>query len=181
MNRGTKTFVAVVLFGALWGVLEAVLGGALAYFPFRGAIMSNIALFLVALGISSSRNYHTGIYMGLIASTLKLTDTFILGVPVLSQTIIAPASAILIESLLFPLVLYRMRFLEHKRLFVAGPVANFMAFVVISLLFVHRGFVGTAGAMLLKSVVSIAGSAFICPLADLLGSKLEKQVSTISL
>ncbi|MGB9561611.1 MAG: hypothetical protein ACPL6C_02240 [bacterium] len=173
-----KALLIAFEWGIIWGIFEATLGGALSYFPYRGAIMSNIALGLVAYGIARSKDYRAALFMGIIASLTKLTDSFILGVPVLSKVIIAPATAIIIESFVFSFVFRFMGFLEHKRLYIAGPVAIMISFAIISPFFVYKGFVENWAIMIMKVAPAVGISVFVCPLMDHLERRLEAGETT---
>lgn len=158
--------IMALKWGLIWGILEATLGGALRYFPYRGAIMSNIALGLISTAIAQSRTYRIAPIIGLIAACIKLTDAFIFGVPVFSKVVFAPATAILIESVIFALVFNAMGFLRHKRVYITGPVAILAAFAVISPLFVSKGYVSDWVSMFLKTLPSVGISIFVCPIVD---------------
>jgi len=58
-----KSFIIVVLlFGSLWGVLEATLGGALhlLHLPFKGQVMANIGFFIMAAVVATFPRRNNG-------------------------------------------------------------------------------------------------------------------------
>lgn len=97
----------ILLFGAIWGLLEATLGGALHLMsiPFTGAVMASIgfALLFAALraGVAPSRL----LLVSLVAAGFKFLDGPLFGLSPLAQTIVNPAMAIAAQGLAAALLL----------------------------------------------------------------------------
>ena len=104
MNSKLRLFLDVLLFGSIWGILEASLGTLLHLPAFSGAgiffktsiIMVTIACFLMAMCYKRTKSLLAVIYMGLIAGALKFTSAFIIG---FNTYVYTPAMYIVIESL----------------------------------------------------------------------------------
>ena len=98
--------IGILVFGSIWGFLEATLGGFLhlIIFPNKGAIMSGIgvAIMASALAIYKKPSMLPGI--GIVAASFKLLDVWLFALPIGSIHIINPAMAIIFESLAFSLV-----------------------------------------------------------------------------
>ena len=98
--------IGILVFGSIWGFLEATLGGFLhmVIFPNKGAIMSGIGVALMgsALAIYKKPSMLPGI--GIVAASFKLLDVWLFALPIASIHIINPAMAIIFESLAFSLV-----------------------------------------------------------------------------
>ena len=108
-NHGgaARTLFAVLLYGSLWGILEATAGAVLhlSMLPYTGAVMANVGFFVMAAAASSTVRPRFLPLMGLVAALLKVMDAFILAVPPWERMIVNPAVAIILESLAFTLVL----------------------------------------------------------------------------
>lgn len=98
-----RLIVGVVVFGSIWGLLEATLGGFLhlIIFPNKGAIMAGIGMAIMgsALAIYKKPSMLPGI--GAVAAAFKLLSVVFFGWPLASIHIINPAMAIFLESLAF--------------------------------------------------------------------------------
>ena len=101
-----RLIIGILVFGSLWGFLEATLGGFLhmIIFPNKGAIMGGIgvAIMASALAIYKKPSMLPGI--GVVAASFKLLDVWLFTLPVASIHIINPAMAIIFESLAFSLI-----------------------------------------------------------------------------
>lgn len=95
----------MLIFGSIWGALEATLGGALIalHVPRFGAIMANIGFLLMAAAVAIYKRPGLPLGMGLIAASFKLIDAAALGVSPLAQMILNPMIAIVMEALGFTL------------------------------------------------------------------------------
>ncbi|MCK4369340.1 MAG: hypothetical protein KAV68_06780 [Dehalococcoidales bacterium] len=98
--------LGILVFGSIWGFLEATLGGFLhmIIFPNKGAIMGGIgvAIMASALAIYKKPSMLPGI--GIVAALFKLLDIWLFALPIASIHIINPAMAIIFESLAFSLL-----------------------------------------------------------------------------
>jgi len=102
-----RALFAVLIYGSLWGILEATAGAVLHLFmfPYAGAVMANVGFFVMAAAASSTVRPKYLPLMGLVAALFKVMDAFILAVPLWERMIVNPAVAIILESLAFTLVL----------------------------------------------------------------------------
>lgn len=96
-----RVVIGVIVFGSIWGFLEATLGGFLhmIIFPNKGAIMAGIGMAIMgsALAIYKKPGMLPGI--GAVAAAFKLLDVWFFALPATSIHIINPAMAIFLESL----------------------------------------------------------------------------------
>jgi hypothetical protein len=102
-----SAIVGIVLFGSIWGLLEATLGGFLhlIHFTYKGAIMGGIAISIMAAFVVIYRRPRLAFGIGVIAALFKPLSALIYGQPIFSPFVVNPASAILLEALAFSLVI----------------------------------------------------------------------------
>ncbi|MCR4403908.1 MAG: hypothetical protein NUW06_01195 [Candidatus Acetothermia bacterium] len=100
-----RLLAGMIIFGSLWGALEATLGAALIalHIPRFGAIMANFGFLLMAAGVAIYKRPELPLGMGIIAASFKLIDATALGVSPLAQMILNPMIAIVMEALGFTL------------------------------------------------------------------------------
>ena len=98
--------IGILVFGSIWGLLEATLGGFLhlIIFPNKGAIMSGIGVAIMASALAIYRKPGMLLGIGIVAASFKLLNVWLLFVPIGAIHIINPAMAIIFESLAFSLV-----------------------------------------------------------------------------
>jgi len=96
----------ILVFGSVWGFLEATLGGFLhmIIFPNKGAIMGGIGVATMSAALVIFKKPSMAIGIGIVAASFKLLDAWLFYLPVTSIHIINPAMAIIFESLAFSLV-----------------------------------------------------------------------------
>ena len=78
MNNHLKIFLSVLLFGGLWGILEATLG-TLLHMPFvpggmylaSTTVMVPIAYFIMGACYKRTQTFRSVLYMGVLAATIK--------------------------------------------------------------------------------------------------------------
>lgn len=101
-----STVVGILVFGSVWGLVEATLGGALhlVHFTYKGAITGGIAMSIMAAFVITYRRPRLVFWVGVIAALFKPLSALIYGQPVFSAFVVNPASAILLEGLAFTLV-----------------------------------------------------------------------------
>ena len=106
MRSLLRLIVGVLVFGSIWGFMEATLGGFLhmIIFPNKGAIMSGIGVAVMASALAIYRKPAMLPGIGIVAAAFKLIDVFLFSLPVTSIHIVNPAMAIFFESLAFGLV-----------------------------------------------------------------------------
>lgn len=97
MNK-LRLFLAVLVFGSLWGFLEATLGGVLHFIhlPQKGMIMTAIAVAIMSATRASYRRPGMQMGMGVIAALLKGSNALFLGADV-----IRPMMSIAVEAMVF--------------------------------------------------------------------------------
>ncbi len=177
--------VGILVFGSMWGFLEATLGGFLhmVIFPNKGAIMGGIgvAIMASALAIYKKPSMLPGI--GIIAALFKLLDVWLFALPIASIHIINPAMAIIIESLAFSLVAVFVMKKMAKNAFIGVSVGvltgiiSTIAWVYFAIyvmnapayarvVFIAGGFIANQG------VVQAAFLGVFVPLGYLVGEKL---------
>ena len=105
-RQGVHLIAIILLFGSIWGLLEATLGGFLhmIIFPNKGAIMSSIGIAIMASALAIYKKPAMTLGIGIVAASFKLLDVLIFALPITSIHIINPAMAIIFESLAFSLV-----------------------------------------------------------------------------
>jgi hypothetical protein len=98
--------IGILVFGSIWGLVEATLGGALhlIHFAYKGAITGGIGMALMATFVVIYRQPRLVFWLGVIAALFKPLSAVIYGQPVFSPFVVNPASAILLEALAFTLV-----------------------------------------------------------------------------
>jgi len=98
--------IGALVFGSVWGVLEATLGGFLhlIIFPNKGAIMAGIGVAIMGSALAIYRKPSMLPGIGIVAASFKLLDVWLFALPIASIHIINPAMAIIFESLAFSLV-----------------------------------------------------------------------------
>ncbi len=104
MNAKIRLLLDVLLFGSIWGILEATLGTLLHLSIFDGAgmylasttVMLPIAYTLMAMCYKRTGKLYSVVMMGLIAGLIKLSVAFVIG---FIDRVYSPAIYIVVESL----------------------------------------------------------------------------------
>ncbi|UCB44123.1 MAG: hypothetical protein JSV77_05705 [Dehalococcoidales bacterium] len=106
LHFSVRLIIGILVFGSIWGFLEATLGGFLhmVVFPNKGAIMSGIGVAIMASALAIYRKPVMLPGIGIVAASFKLLDVWLFSLPIGSIHIINPAMAIVFESLAFGLV-----------------------------------------------------------------------------
>jgi hypothetical protein len=101
-----SAIVGIVLFGSIWGLVEATLGGFLhlIHFTYKGAIMGGIGISIMAAFVVTYRRPKLVFWIGVIAALFKPLSAVIYGRPIFAPFVVNPASAIILEALAFSLV-----------------------------------------------------------------------------
>ncbi|RLI35925.1 hypothetical protein DRO66_06635, partial [Candidatus Bathyarchaeota archaeon] len=131
--------IGVVLFGSIWGLVEATLGGFLhlIYLPYKGAIMGGIGMSIMAAFVVMYRRPGLAFSIAVIAALFKLLSAVIYGQPIFAPFVVNPASAILLEGLAFSLVvslLFKGFESSIKMRIGAGVAAGYLSIILYGVL-----------------------------------------------
>jgi len=184
--------IGILVFGSIWGFLEATLGGFLhmIIFPNKGAIMGGIGVAIMASALAIYKKPSMLLGIGIIAASFKLLNVWFLFVPITSIHIINPAMAIIFESLAFSLVAAFMMNRIAKNAFV-GVGAGVLAGLISAIAWVYFAIyvmnapayarvVFTAGGFIAnQGVVQAAFFGILLPLGYLIGEKLAVRTSPV--
>lgn len=98
-----KKIVTIILFGSIWGMLEAIIGGALhvARVPFTGMIMSAIGFALLYTALRLGVRPANLFAVSLVAASFKFLDPILFKIAFFDITVINPAVAIASQGLAF--------------------------------------------------------------------------------
>jgi hypothetical protein len=102
-----RHLITIILFGAIWGLFEATLGGVLhiAHLPFTGTIMASIGFTILYSALKAGAKPAHLFAVALIAASFKFLDAPLFGLPLVDRTIINPAVAISSQGLACAVVL----------------------------------------------------------------------------
>ena len=184
--------IGILVFGSVWGLLEATLGGLLhaLIFPNKGAIMCGIGVAIMGSALAIYRKPVMLPGIGIVAASFKLLDVWLFSLPVASIHIVNPAMAIVFESLAFGLVAVFIMNRIAKNASVgigAGALAGIISAVawVYFAIYVmnapaYARVVFTAGEFITnQGVLQAAFSAILLPLGYLAGEKLAAKTSPV--
>jgi len=98
--------LGILVFGSVWGLVEATLGGALhlVHFAYKGAVTGGVGMAIMAAFVATYRRPKLVLWLGVIAALFKPLSALIYGQPVFAPFVVNPASAIILEALGFTLV-----------------------------------------------------------------------------
>jgi hypothetical protein len=177
--------IGILVFGSIWGLLEATLGGFLnlIIFPNKGAIMAGIGMVLMGTALAIYRKPAMIPGIGIVAASFKWLNAWLLFVPPTAVQIINPATAIVLESLALGLVaVFLMKWIAKNSLVGIGAgvlsgLVSATAYVYFAIYVTHSNLLGrvitTPQAFI--SNQGIAQAAFLgllLPLGYALGEKL---------
>jgi hypothetical protein len=102
--------IGILVFGSVWGFIEATLGGGLhlIHFAYKGAITGGIGMSIMAAFVVMYRRPKLAFLLAVIAALFKPLSAVIYGQPIFAPFVYNPASAILLEGLAFSLVVSLM-------------------------------------------------------------------------
>jgi hypothetical protein len=131
--------IGIVVFGSVWGLVEATLGGFLhlIHFPYKGAITAGIGMSIMAAFVVTYRRPKLVFWIGVIAALFKPLSALIYGQPIFAPFVVNPASAILLEALAFSLVVSLLsKGFESsiKVRIAAGVSAGYLSIVLFAIL-----------------------------------------------
>jgi hypothetical protein len=131
--------IGVLVFGSVWGLVEATLGGALhfVHFAYKGAIPAGIGMSIMAAFVVIYRRPKFAFLLAVIAALFKPLSAVIYGQPVFAPFVVNPASAILLEGLAFSLVvslLYKGFESSVKTRIGVGVAAGYLGIILYAIL-----------------------------------------------
>lgn len=178
--------LGILVFGSIWGLLEATLGGFLnlIIFPNKGAIMAGIGVAIMGSALAIYRKPSMLLGIGIVAAAFKWFNAWLLFVPLNAVQVVNPAMAIVFESLAFTLVAVFLMNRMRKNALVgvgAGALAGFLGAVawVYFAIYVmnapaYARVVFTAGEYISnQAVIQAVFMGLFAPLGYLAGTKLE--------
>ncbi len=193
-NNLAHILMGILVFGSIWGLLEATLGGFLnlIIFPNKGAIMAGMgfAIMATALAIYKKPAMLPGI--GIVAAAFKWLNAWLLFVPPTAVQIINPAMAIFLESLAFGLLavffMKRMEKTAHigiavgaiSALMAAVAYVYFAIYVTNSPLFARIGVKNIGEFIAGPALVQAVFAGVMLPAGYLVGRKLSHAVTSLT-
>jgi len=185
--------IGIMVFGSIWGLSEATLGGFLnlIVFPNKGAIMGSVGVAIMASALAIYRKPAMLPGIGIVAASFKWLNTWLLFVPPSSVQIINPAAAIFLESLAFGLVaiFFTKRMAKNLYLgtwtgFLAGLISAtayvyFAIYITHSPIFARLGINSIGEFVTGNAVIQAAFFALLSPLGYLCGEKLVAKAVTL--
>lgn len=127
--------LGILVFGSVWGLVEATLGGALhlVHFAYKGAITGGAGMAIMAAFVATYRQPKLVFSLGVIAALFKPLSALIYGQPVFAPFVVNPASAIILEALGFTLVvslLFKGFESTVKTRIGVGVAAGYLSFIL---------------------------------------------------
>lgn len=134
-----RVIVGILVFGSIWGLVEATLGGALhlVHFAYKGAITGGIGMSIMAAFVVMYRRPKLAFWIAVIAALFKPLSAVIYGQPIFAPFVVNPASAILLEGLAFSLVvslLFKGFESSIKMRIGAGVAAGYLSIILFGVL-----------------------------------------------
>jgi hypothetical protein len=131
--------IGILVFGSIWGLVEATLGGALhlIHFTYKGAITGGIGMSIMATFVVMYRRPKLAFWIAVIAAMFKPLSAVIYGQPIFAPFVVNPASAILLEGLAFSLVvslLFKGFESSIKMRIAAGVSAGYLSSILFAIL-----------------------------------------------
>ena len=181
-----RVIIGILVFGSIWGLLEATLGGFLnmIVLPNKGAIMGGIGMAIMCAALAIYRKPAMLLGIGIVAASFKWLNSWLLFVPVSAIHIVNPAMAIFMESLAFSLVVTFLMYRIDKNVYV-GAWAAFLAglisvtaygyfsvYIMHAPLFARMGVSSVPEFIAGHGVIQAVFFGMLAPLGYLLGKKL---------
>jgi hypothetical protein len=173
-----RVVIGILVFGSIWGLVEATLGGALhlIHFTYKGAITGGIGMSIMATFVVMYRQPKLAFCIAVIAALFKPLSAVIYGQPIFAPFVVNPASAILLEGLAFSLVvslLFKGVESSIKTRIGAGVAAGYLSIILFGVLASAAGMGNWASWGLAERVSSVfangTGLAIVGTLLLLLG------------
>jgi hypothetical protein len=183
--------IGILVFGSIWGCLEATLGGFLnlIIFPNKGAIMCGIGMAIMGAALAVYRKPAMLPGIGIIAASFKWLNAWLLFVPPSAIQIINPAMSIVLEALAFSLVVVFVMNRMEKNVYVgvwaavlagfisANAYVYFAVYVTHSPIFARLGINSIGEFIVGNGVVQAVFSGVLAPLGYLVGKMLAAKIS----
>jgi hypothetical protein len=183
---GIRVIIGILVFGSIWGLLEATLGGFLnmIVFPNKGAIMGGMGMAIMAAVLAIYRKPAMLPGIGIVAASFKWLNSWLLFVPASAVFIINPAMAIFLESLAFGLVATCLMYRIEKNVYVgawgaflAGIMSvtaygYFSVYIMHAPLFARMGVSSVPEFIAGHGVIQAVFFGMLAPLGYLVGRKL---------
>ena len=181
-----RVVIGILVFGSIWGLVEATLGGALhlIHLPYKGAITGGIGMAIMATFVVMYRRPKLAFCIAVIAALFKPLSAVIYGQPIFAPFVVNPASAILLEGLAFSLVvslLFKRFESSIKVRIAAGISAGYLSIILYGVLASAAGMGNWASLGLAETLskvfaegtaLAIAGTLLLL-LGHLAGTKLR--------
>jgi len=171
-----RLIISILVFGSLWGFLEATLGGFLHFIhlPQKGIIMASIAVGIMSMTRAMYHRPGMQLAMGIIAVALKSTNALFLGADV-----VRPMIAILLEAAIFDAAvtfLVKVNTKDYMKA-VAGAIAGWGSIIGLAFIMAYAlkiGFWVKIGFFGILEYLATEGAfiAFGCAIAAVLGSMI---------
>jgi hypothetical protein len=188
-----RLIVGILVFGSIWGLFEATLGGFLnmIIFPNKGAIMGGIGMAIMGAALAVYRKPAMLPGIGIVAASFKWLNSWLLFVPISAVYIINPATAIFLESLAFCLVVALLMKRIEKNVYVgvwaallAGLISvtaygYFNVYIMHAPLFERMGVSSVPGFIASHGVIQAVFFGVLAPLGYLAGKKLSAITSPV--
>jgi hypothetical protein len=154
--------IGILVFGSVWGLVEATLGGALHFLHVplfvKGAIPAGIGMSIMAAFVVMYRQPKLAFCIAVIAALFKPLSAVIYGQPIFAPFVVNPASAILLEGLAFSLVvslLFKGFESSIKTRIGAGVAAGYLSIILFGVLASAAGMGNWASWGLAERVSSV--------------------------
>jgi hypothetical protein len=175
MNK-LRLLIGILVFGSLWGFLEATLGGFLHFIhlPQKGIIMASIAVGIMSMTRVMYRRPGMQLAMGIITVALKSSNALFLGADV-----VRPMIAILMQAVVFDVAVTFLSKINTKDYMkaVAGAITGWGSTAGFALIMAYVLKIGFWTKIGLSGILSYLASeglfiAIGCAIAAVLGSRL---------
>jgi hypothetical protein len=181
-----RVVIGILVFGSIWGLVEATLGGALhlVHFTYKGAITGGIGMSIMAAFVVMYRQPKLAFCIAVIAAMFKPLSAVIFFKPIFDPSVVNPASAILLEGLAFSLVvglLFKGFESSIKMRIGAGVSAGYLSAIIYAILASSLGmgnwvFMGVTErvttALTNGTALAVVGTCLLL-LGHLVGTKLR--------
>jgi len=188
-----RLIIGILVFGSIWGLLEATLGGFLnmIIFPNKGAIMGGIGMAIMGVALAVYRKPAMLPGIGIVAASFKWLNSWLLFVPISAVYIINPATAIFLESLAFCMVVAFLMKRIEKNVYVgvwaallAGLISvtaygYFSVYIMHAPLFERMGVSSVPEFIASHGVIQAVFFGVLAPLGYLAGKKLSAVTSPV--